>query len=86
MASILKVNVNMPAASDMKYIDGELWVRVPDCPECKRVHATFPNVRSFHSPCCARHGQCAQCNEKLPYRPDAQFGYEIGALCERCAS
>jgi hypothetical protein len=74
----------VPAERDMKYIDGELWVRVADCSMCKVVHPTFPNVRSFHSPCCSQHGLCASCGKRLP-NPGAHYGHEIGALCEACA-
>lgn len=75
----------MPRSSDVMYIDGEMWVRVTDCQQCRDIHSTFPIVRSFHSPICKAHGLCAACGGKLQYNPDAQFGYEIGSLCETCA-
>jgi hypothetical protein len=71
----------MPARCDTKYIDGELWVRVRDCPECKKVHETLPIVRSYHSPCCTRFGKCAECGTEIASGGRA---FEVGELCTKC--
>lgn len=69
---------------DRVRIDGQTWVRVPDCPGCAAVSGGHPPItRHYHHPLCtADMGRCSACGAEIDRK---SWSRQVGEVCLRCA-
>lgn len=68
-------------------IDGQTWVRVPDCPGCAAVSGgRLPNTLHFHHPLCDERLKCAECGGTIEGLFCEHLSQQVGAICADCAN